>query len=186
LLSSFMVWPLPVGPVWITRPAKASSTGLARATSVSAPGHDVERSLHRILGGAGQGGVDQGDALGREFAREPRGDGGVGGRASMTISGLPAASRPPGPPNTASTCGEPVTQSTTMSLRAASARGVARAERQQRLDSGPVAMGHHGQRPALLRQVAGHTGAHQAQADESDLFLHRDAPLPTRRPPGRS
>ena len=106
-------------------------------------------------------------------------------------SGLSAAARPSDPVISASTCGEPVTQSTTTSERCASSRGLAAstAPRRTRSSHGlALAVAQDGEGPSFLDDVLRHAMAHEADADEADPFHVRPPAAASRAVPlaGRS
>src|SRR5918997_3290058 len=125
LSRSFMVWPVPVGPVWVTRPAKASRTGRARATTSGSPPTITSRVPAWASAGVRPRGAsmrmmpaDASSAASRMVTD------GSEVEQSMTRSGLPAAASPSGPWTMAWTSGDPVTHRTTMSDCSATSLGL--------------------------------------------------------------
>jgi hypothetical protein len=117
-----MVWPVPVGPVSTTRPAKQSITGRARATSASEP----PTITSSVPSSASLGVRDSGASISvmpfsLSCAASRIVTEGSEVEQSTIISGLPAEASPSGPLMIASTSGLPVTQIMTMSLPSASA-----------------------------------------------------------------
>ena len=170
-----MVWPLPVGPVWTTRPAKQSMTGRARATSASAP----PTITSSVPSSASFGVRDSGASISVMprsciCAASRNVDDGSEVELSRIISFFPADGKPVG------------TGDHSLDLRAAGDTDhddVARfgelaqilrllgAARYQVVDRGAIAMADDGQGKPLLDDVLGHAVTHQPKPDEADLFL---------------
>ena len=167
--------PVPTGPVGTTRPAKASRIGRTRATlSGSPPTITSSVPSHASFGVRLSGASTKPMPRDSSSIARRRVEAGSDVEQSTMSSGFFAEARPSGPVTIASTCGEPVTQSTTTSL--ASARALAfGASFAPRLRRSSAAS-----RRRWARMVSGqpfstilrHAVAHEPNTDEADPFLH--------------
>ena len=169
------MWPLPVGPVCTTRPAKQSMTGRARATSASAP----PTITSSVPSSASFGVRDSGASI----SVMPRSlicaasrivEDGSEVEQSMIISFLPADGQAVGTGDERldfRAAGDADHDDVAASASAAQVLRLAGAARHQVVDRRAVAMADDGQGKTLLDDILGHAVTHQAEPDEADLFL---------------
>src|ERR1035437_7378046 len=126
-LTALAAWPLPRGPRWVIVLPTASKTGLARATSGSAPPTNIVRVPRRAPSDPPETGASTRPTP-CSASRRPKSRVASGEIVEQSMTRLPSSAPsapPPGPKRTASTSGVSDTQTMTTSETAATPDGEA-------------------------------------------------------------